>query len=231
MLILRVGSAAAQVLTDPKLLLRSGIRSEYADTGADALELISLYDYDLILTGTDLKDMAGRAFIRRARATGCLKATIVLAGQTTTEAAVQALNDGADDFVRTQCDTGELLARMRAVVRRSKGHDTSALRHGSAELNLSNHDMHIGGQKVPITRREFSVLELLFMKQGSVVTKEDFLNHLYIGYDEPDAKALDIIICRLRKKLVAAGSPDLIETVWGTGYMLQEPTGRILQAA
>ncbi len=89
----------------------------------------------------------------------------------------------------------------------------------------------LDGRKVPITRREFGVLELLFMKRGAVVTKSDFLNHLYIGADEPDMKALDIIICRLRKKLVAAGSPDLIETVWGTGYILHEPAEPILEAA
>jgi two-component system cell cycle response regulator CtrA len=231
MLILRVGAAAVRVLTDRKLLLASGIRSEHTDTGLGALELIGLYDYDLILAGLDLKDMPGHELIRRARASGFSRAAIILAPKTTINIITTALNDGADDFVQLPCNTGELLARMRAVVRRSTGHDTSSLRHGPAELNLGTHEMHIDGRKVPITRREFSVLELLFMKQEEVVTKEDFLNHLYTGSDEPDQKALDIIVCRLRKKLAAAGVSDLIDTVWGCGYILHEPVHHVLEAA
>src|ERR1700733_9399192 len=98
MLILRVGSAPTRVLADQRFLLARGIRNEYAETGADALELVHLYDYDLILAGMELKDMLARELIRRARASGFSMATIVLATKTTVDATVRTLNDGADDF-------------------------------------------------------------------------------------------------------------------------------------
>ena len=74
-----------------------------------------------------------------------------------------------------------------------------------------------------VSRREFSVLELLFLKQGTILNKTAFLNHLYCGAEEPEMKTIDVIICRLRKKLAAAGVPTLVDTVWGCGYILREP--------
>src|SRR5208283_1725999 len=116
-----------------------------------------------------------------------------------------------------------LLARVRAVVRRSQGHANSVLRLGPVELSLDRHEVRVNGQKLSVSRREFGVLELLFLKQGIILNKNAFLNHLYTGMEEPEMKTIDVIICRLRKKLAVAGVPNLIDTVWGCGYILREP--------
>ena len=103
-------------------------------------------------------------------------------------------------------------------------HARSALRCGAAELSLERRELTVRGERVPVSRREFAVLELLFLKQGTILNKTAFLNHLYCGADEPEIKTIDVIVCRLRKKLASAGVPDLVDTVWGSGYILREPS-------
>ena len=142
----------------------------------------------------------------------------------TVQAKVKALDQGADDFLITPCDPEELLARIRAVVRRSQGHANSVLTLGPVELAA-------GSPRGPRERRvavcravNIGVLELLFLKQGVILNKNAFLKHLYCGMDEPEMKTIDVIICRLRKKLATAGVPNLIDTVWGCGYILRDPS-------
>jgi two-component system cell cycle response regulator CtrA len=137
-----------------------------------------------------------------------------------------ALDQGADDFITVPCEAEELLARIRAVVRRTQGYAHSVLRAGPAELSLDRRQLRVRDQVMPLSRREFAILELLFLKQGVIVTKTALFNRLYCGLEEPEMKAVDVIVCRLRKKLAKAGVPSLIDTVWGSGYTLRttEPT-------
>ena len=148
---------------------------------------------------------------------------MAVADTATAQAKARVLDQGADDFVVTPCDTDELVARIRAVVRRSQGHAKSVLRCGTVELSLDRHEVRVRGERLLVSRREFAVLELLFLKQGTILNKTAFLNHLYCGAEEPEMKTIDVIICRLRKKLAAAGVGTLIDTVWGCGYILREP--------
>jgi DNA-binding response OmpR family regulator len=89
---------------------------------------------------------------------------------------------------------------VRAVVRRSQGHANSVLRLGPVELSLDRHEVRVNGQKLSVSRREFGVLELLFLKQGVILNKNAFLNHLYTGMEEPEMKTIDVIICRLAQE-------------------------------
>jgi two-component system cell cycle response regulator CtrA len=116
-----------------------------------------------------------------------------------------------------------LLARMQAITRRSKGFSQPTLRLGAIELNLDSREVTVDGQEVHLTGKEYSILELLVLRKGMVLTKEAFLNHLYGGMDEPEMKIIDVFICKLRKKLAVAGADNLIGTVWGRGYMIREP--------
>ena len=150
---------------------------------------------------------------------------MILSDNATVQAKVKALDQGADDFLLTPCDAEEVLARIRAVVRRSQGHTKSALTLGPVELLLDRRDVRVHGQSLHLSRREYAVLELLFLKQGHILNKNAFLTHLYCGMDEPEMKTIDVIICRLRKKLAVAGVPSLIDTVWGCGYILRDPSG------
>ena len=224
MLILRVGRISISGGNDTQLLRKHGISIEHTESGRDSLEFLRLYDYDLVLMDLELPDMPGHEAIRLARAAGLSTPSILLAENAAPQIKVKALDQGADDFVTTPCHPDELLARVRAVVRRSQGHANSVLRLGPVELSLDRHEVRVNGVKLSVSRREFGVLELLFLKQGIILNKNAFLNHLYTGMEEPEMKTIDVIICRLRKKLAAAGVPTLIDTVWGCGYILREPT-------
>ena len=96
---------------------------------------------------------------------------------------------------------------------------------GDLIVNLKSRNVEIHGEKLYLTPKEYQILALLALRKGSPLTKETFLNHLYGDLDEPEAKIIDVFICKLRKKLAnASGGQDYIETVWGRGYTLREPT-------
>jgi DNA-binding winged helix-turn-helix (wHTH) protein len=151
---------------------------------------------------------------------------LILSGLSRPQAKVKGLGLGADDFITKPFDKSELLARMQAITRRSKGFSQPTLRLGAIELNLDSREVTVDGQEVHLTGKEYSILELLVLRKGMVLTKEAFLNHLYGGMDEPEMKIIDVFICKLRKKLAVAGADNLIGTVWGRGYMIREPAGR-----
>jgi two-component system cell cycle response regulator CtrA len=130
---------------------------------------------------------------------------------------------GADDFITKPFDQQELLARIQAIVRRAKGFSQPTLSVGSLTLNLGSREVRVDGRDVHLTGKEYAILELLTLRKGLVLTKEVFLNHLYGGIDEPEAKIIDVFICKLRKKLAQAGAGELIGTVWGRGYVLRDP--------
>ncbi len=225
MLVLRVGRAPLCRGADEVQEFRTrGLTVERALSGRDGLEYLRSYDFDVILVDAHLQDMPGHEMVRLARAGRFDVPAVVLADTATPQAKARALDQGADDFVITPCDIEEIMARIRAVVRRSMGHARSILRCGPVELSLDRREVQVRGQRLVVSRREFAVLELLFLKQGTILNKTAFLNHLYCGTEEPEMKTIDVIICRLRKKLAAAGVPTLVDTVWGCGYILREPS-------
>jgi two-component system cell cycle response regulator CtrA len=118
----------------------------------------------------------------------------------------------------------ELVARIHAVVRRSKGHAQSVIQTGDLVVNLDTKMVEVGGQRVHLTGKEYQILELLTLRKGTTLTKEMFLTNLYGGMDEPEIKIIDVFICKVRKKLanVSLGK-NYIETVWGRGYVLRQP--------
>jgi two-component system cell cycle response regulator CtrA len=148
---------------------------------------------------------------------------LILSGLSRPRAKVKGLSLGADDFITKPFDKFELLARMQAVTRRSKGFSQPTLHLGPIELNLDSRAVNVDGQEVHLTGKEYSVLELLVLRKGMVLNKEAFLNHLYGGMDEPETKIIDVFVCKLRKKLALAGGDGLIGTVWGRGYVIREP--------
>jgi two-component system cell cycle response regulator CtrA len=225
MLVLRVGRAGfIRGGRDLEEIKARGLTVEHALSGRDGLEFLRSYDFDLLLVDVHLRDMPGHELVRLARAARFDVPAVILADTATPQAKARALDQGADDFIITPCDIEEMMARVRAVVRRSQGHARSVLRCGPVELSLDRREVLVRGQRLVVSRREFAVLELLFLRQGTILNKTAFLNHLYCGADEPEIKTIDVIICRLRKKLAAAGVGALVDTVWGCGYILREPT-------
>ncbi len=192
--------------------------------GEDGLEIGKLYDYDIIILDLMLPDMDGLDVIRQLRASRVDTPVLILSGLDEPERKVRGLGIGADDYIVKPFDRAELMARIQAIVRRSKGHSQSVVRIGRLEVNLEARTAAIDGAPLHLTGKEYGILELLAVRKGTTLTKEQFLNHLYGGIDEPELKIIDVFICKLRKKLnQASGGENFIETVWGRGYVLREP--------
>jgi two-component system, cell cycle response regulator CtrA len=150
---------------------------------------------------------------------------LILSGLAGIEDKVKGLGFGADDYLTKPFHKDELVARIHAIVRRSKGHAQSVITTGDLIVNLDTKTVEVAGSRVHLTGKEYQMLELLSLRKGTTLTKEMFLNHLYGGMDEPELKIIDVFICKLRKKLAnASQGKNYIETVWGRGYVLREPT-------
>ncbi|MDT7952945.1 MAG: response regulator transcription factor [Acetobacteraceae bacterium] len=201
----------------------AGAVVEQVDSGEDALDMVKHYDFDIVMVELSLIDMEGYEVVRRMRAARMNTPVLVLSPFVRPQARVKAFAIGADDFITKPYDISECVARMQAVVRRSKGFSQSVLQVGELELSLESRSVSIAGQPVHLTGKEYAILELLVLRKGMVLTKEVFLNHLYGGMDEPEVKIIDVFICKLRKKLADAGARNVIGTVWGRGYTVRDP--------
>jgi len=215
-------SATAQGI---QLMLQSeGYICDCTDLGEDGLEIDKLYDYDIIILDLMLPDIDGYEVLRRLRAARVKTPILILSGLSDLDDKIKGLGVGADDYLTKPFDKRELIARIQAIVRRSKGHSDSIIKTGKLTVNLDTRTVEVEGQPLHLTGKEYGILELLSLRKGTTLTKEMFLNHLYGGLDEPELKIIDVFVCKLRKKLAAAtGGDNYIETVWGRGYVLRDP--------
>ena len=194
------------------------------DLGEDGLEIGKLYDYDIIILDLMLPDIDGIEVLRRLRDARVETPVLILSGLTEPDDKVRGLGTGADDYLTKPFNKAELMARIQAIVRRSKGHAQSVIHTGKLSVNMDAHTVEVGGHPVHLTGKEYGILELLSLRKGTTLTKEMFLNHLYGGMDEPELKIIDVFICKLRKKLSnATAGENYIETIWGRGYVLRDP--------
>ncbi|MGH7068231.1 MAG: response regulator transcription factor [Acetobacteraceae bacterium] len=213
-------SALAGMLS---LALRSdGVVVDQASSGEEVLELVRHYDYDIVVLDLMLPDVDGYEVVRRMRSARIETPVLILSGISRPQAKVKGLGVGADDFVTKPFDSSELRARMQAIIRRSRGLSRPVLQIRELRIDLDCKEVTVRGIRVPLTAKEYAILELLALRKGFVLSKEAFLNHLYGGMDEPEIKIVDVFVCKLRKKLAQAGLTDLIETVWGQGYLVRE---------
>ena len=194
------------------------------DLGEEGIDLAKLYDYDLILLDLVLPDINGHDVLRQLRVARIDTPILILSGETDTENKMRGFGSGADDYLTKPFHREELIARIHAIIHRSKGHSHSIIKTGDIEVDLDGKTVEVRGNTVHLTGKEYQMLELLSLRKGTTLTKEMFLNHLYGGMDEPELKIIDVFICKLRKKLSeATGRENHIETVWGRGYVLRDP--------
>ena len=186
------------------MLTHANLNVYCTDLGEDGIDLAKLYDYDLILLDLNLPDMSGHDVLRHLRLARVETPILILSG--------------ADDYMTKPFNREELVARIHAIIRRSKGHSQSMIRTGRVTVNLDAKTVDVDGKAVHLTGKEYQMLELLSLRKGTTLTKEMFLNHLYGGMDEPELKIIDVFICKLRTKLAeATGGQNYIDTVWGPG--------------
>jgi two-component system cell cycle response regulator CtrA len=208
-----------------ELMLRSERFNVYTtDLGEEGIDLGKIYDYDIILLDLNLPDMSGFDVLRRLRGSKVKSPVLILSGLAAIEDKIKGLGIGADDYLTKPFHKDELVARIQAIVRRSKGHAQSIINTDDLCVNLDSKTVEIGGARVHLTGKEYQMLELLALRKDTTLTKEMLLTHLYGDMDEPEIKIIDVFICKLRKKLSSAsGGKDYIETVWGRGYVMREP--------
>jgi two-component system cell cycle response regulator CtrA len=205
------------------MLTHANLNVYCTDLGEEGIDLAKLYDYDLILLDLNLPDMNGHEVLRQLRLAKIETPVLILTGQDDTESKVKGFGSGADDYLTKPFHREELIARIHAIIRRSKGHSQSLIRTGKIVVNLDTKQVTVAGSQVHLTGKEYQMLELLSLRKGTTLTKEMFLNHLYGGMDEPELKIIDVFICKLRKKLSqATDGESYIETVWGRGYVLRD---------
>ena len=218
-LLIEDNKAVAEMI---KLLLAGkGFNIAVADCGEDGIDLAKRYNYDIIILDLQLPDISGLQVLRTLRSGAIAIPVMVLSGNMVVDAKVKALGIGADDYLTKPFHKDELIARIHAVVRRSRGHSQTVIATGKLSVNLDSRTVEAKGVRVPVTAREYQILELLSLRKGVTLSKELLMDHLYGGMDEPEAKIIDVFICKLRKKLASSGEDQqLIKTVWGRGYMM-----------
>lgn len=232
MRVLLVEDDASTARSIEMALASEGIVCDIAELGEEGLEIGKIYDYDIIILDLMLPDLDGYEVLRRLRAAKVKTPILILSGLSAPDQKIKGLGIGADDYLTKPFNKGELIARIQAVVRRSKGHSESIIRTGKLAVNLDTRTVEVDSKIIHLTSKEYGILELLSLRKGSTLTKEMFLNHLYGGIDEPELKIIDVFVCKLRKKLADLSNGDnYIETVWGRGYVLKDPVGASADAA
>jgi len=213
-----------------ELMLSNANLNVYAtDLGEEGIDLAKLYDYDLILLDLNLPDMNGHEVLRQLRRARVDTPILILSGNDDADNKLKGFGFGADDYLTKPFHREELIARIHAIIRRSKGHAQSIIKTGPVMVNLDAKTVEVDGASVHLTGKEYQMLELLSLRKGTTLTKEMFLNHLYGGMDEPELKIIDVFICKLRKKLaVVTDGENFIETVWGRGYVLRDPVPSVV---
>ncbi len=204
-------------------LTKASFSVDMVQCDQEVIELLRNYDYGLAILYLQHPDIHGYDTLSTLRSLKLATPVIVISPVNNPEVKTKAFAAGADDYLTAPFDPTELTARIQAILRRAHGYAHPIAHIGDLTVNLNSHAVMVNNQPVHLTGKEFAILELLVLRKGIAQTKETFLNHLYGGRDEPDIKIIDVFICKLRKKLQAAGVGNLISTVWGRGYILNDP--------
>ena len=198
---------------------RSGHAIDRAAQCASARDALAVQDYDLVILDINLPDGSGFDLLRSLRRDKRTTPVLVVTARLDVEDRVDALDIGADDYLMKPFDLRELEARARALLRRSGSERSAVIEYGDLSLDPATRSASIAGQPLALTRREFSVLEILMASRGRVMAKERIFEKLF-SFDEDDTgiNAVELYVARLRRKL--AGSRVTIRTLRGLGYQI-----------
>ncbi len=204
-------------------LEREGHEVTIADLGEAAIALAQCRQFDIAVLDLDLPDLPGGEVLARLRTEGNKLPTLVLSGAADLEARVDMLQAGADDFLTKPFDSRELIARLNAIQRRAWRRPPSLIEIGGLTVDMDGQCARVDGTEIPLTAKEYGVLELLAQRKGGTVAKEAFLVHLYGQMDVPGIKIIDVFVCKLRRKLAETPGVGVeIDTIWSRGYLLRE---------
>ncbi|CUX82154.1 MAG: two-component system, cell cycle response regulator CtrA [Roseibaca calidilacus] len=208
------------------MLFKAHFNVTIVNDAPSALDMITEFSFDAVLLDLRLKRESGLDVLRKARERGVKFPMLVLSGDLEMDSKLAAFAAGADDYITKPFKIAELSARIQAVVRRTNGHVRNTIEVGPLVMDMDSRTVLANGKEVPLTFREYALLEALALRKGRTLEKETLLSLLYGGIDEPNVKIIDVFICKLRKKLSDALDGDCpIHTVWGHGYILRDQSG------
>jgi two-component system cell cycle response regulator CtrA len=224
MRVLLIGQDVETAASVKMMLMKEKFSCDTTELGDDGLEISRPHDYDIILLDLSVPNIKAYEVLRRLRTARVCTPVLILSDLGELDHRIKELGFGDDNFVTKSFDHGELITRIQALARCSKGHCESTIRTGKLVVNLDTREVSVDDHSVHLTAKEYGILELLSLRKNATLTKEMFLDHLYRGMDEPELKIIDVFVCKLRKKLAqATGGNHYIETVWGRGYRLRDP--------
>jgi two-component system cell cycle response regulator CtrA len=199
-----------------------GFTVQPATDGEEALDLAELYEFDAMVCDSELADMDVSHLLAKWRAAKREAPVLVLSGYAGPSHEVAAFKAGADDFLTKPFHVDVLRHRVRAMIRRSRGHASNVVTIGPIQVDLSAKTVSVDGRRIHLTPRHYQMIELMALRSGVTLTKQAFMDHLYGGMDEPELKIIDVFICKIRAALKGYGADGYIETVWGRGYRMTE---------
>lgn len=201
-----------------------GVTAEWCDSGVEGLRLAALEPYDVVVLDRMLPEVEGLTIIARLRAAGLSMPILMLSALARSEHRVSGLDAGADDYLAKPFEPAELVARVRALVRRATNPTPGAVMiYGDLELHVRSRTAHRGGRHVALSPKEFDILKFMMEHAGDVVTREMLLRHVWKLSFDPQTKVIDVSMGRLRQRLDDGFASPLIETVRGIGFRLAAP--------
>ena len=195
---------------------------DVARTGEDADHALSVTDYDLVLLDVGLPQIDGFEVLRRLRQRRSTVPVLMLTVRDAVEDRITGLDLGADDYLTKPFHLSELEARVRALIRRAHAGAGSDLVHGRLRLDMAGRRLYCDGQPLDLSGRELAVIELMLLREGKVVTKQQIVDNLYGWEDVSSSNAVEVFVYRLRKKLESCGADVNINTVRGMGYLIEK---------
>ncbi|WP_166425263.1 response regulator transcription factor [Paraglaciecola sp. 20A4] len=211
----------SRLLTQLDALLRTnGYSVDLADDGAKALFLLNEHPYDLAIIDIGLPVMDGFEVIQKARKSNVACPILILTARDRWQEKVEGLDAGADDYLTKPFQNEELLARVKALIRRSAGQASPTIELGPVSLNTLSEQVSVNGADIELTAYEYKVLEYLLLNPKKVVSKTELTEHIYDQDFDLDSNVIEVFVGRLRKKLDPEGLINPIETMRGRGYRI-----------
>ncbi len=205
-----------------RLLAENRFTADVVSTVEEASAAVDLVDYDLILLDLSLPDGDGREILRSLRRAGHATRILVITARAEVVERVAALNDGADDYLVKPFSLDELLARIRALLRRPSEPAQTVLSAGKLSLDTQSQTLRVGGEVTPLTRRELGVLASLLSHRGQLVSRRKLEEAVYSFDEEVTPNAIEAAVSRLRRRLDTLGAAVDITSMRGLGYILTE---------
>ena len=208
-------------------IIEEGLRAQgFAVTvrhnGSDGLAVARVDNHDVIILDLMIPGIDGLSLLSQLRATGCKTPILVLSALDAVQDRIRGLDLGADDYLTKPFYVDELVARLRALVRRQVMESPEPLQVGCLTINPMRREVHVGAQRIELTPREYNLLEYLARSAGVVLTRPQILERVWEYHFDPQTNIVDVYIQKLRARLAEAGAADLIETVRGVGYRMMD---------